>query len=162
MTSVETVRASECDSEQASELLNVVESKLGVVIGESLADDIEGCGEELVLRRACALGGGWPNEKVEVIRSSDEGLRNDSGELYALDHPIIQGANGSKRRDELGCALAIAQTRTQGGMVVWLYRDSKSFYQSDLLHRDRGLGGRAAKTRRGASNVPRAIARQVA
>jgi hypothetical protein len=50
----------------------MVESKFGVVVGESLADDIEGGGEELVLNRVCAPGGEWPKEKVEVIRSDDE------------------------------------------------------------------------------------------
>lgn len=47
------------------------ESKLGVVIGESLADDMDGCGEELVLKRAFAPGGEWPKES-EIIRSSNE------------------------------------------------------------------------------------------
>ena len=70
---MELVRVSNRDSDCVSELLKIVESKLGVVIGESLADDMEGCGEELVLRRACAPGGGWPKERVEIIRSSDEG-----------------------------------------------------------------------------------------
>lgn len=45
-----------------------------MVKGESLADDMEGCGDELVLRRACAPGGGWPKEKVEIIRPGDERL----------------------------------------------------------------------------------------
>ena len=35
----------------------MVESKLGVVNGESLADDMEGCGDELVLKRLWAPGG---------------------------------------------------------------------------------------------------------
>jgi hypothetical protein len=51
----------------------MVESKLGVVIGDSLADDMEGCGEELVLMRAFAPGGGLPNERVDIIGSSNEG-----------------------------------------------------------------------------------------
>lgn len=51
----------------------MVESKLGVVIGESLADDMEGCGEELVLSREFAPGGGWPKES-EIIRSSKKDL----------------------------------------------------------------------------------------
>lgn len=50
----------------------MVVSKLGVVEGDSLADDIEGGGEELVLRRACAPGGGLPKERVEIIRSGGE------------------------------------------------------------------------------------------
>jgi hypothetical protein len=50
----------------------MVESKFGVVIGESLADDIEGGGEELVLSRVCAPGGEWPKESVEVIGLDDE------------------------------------------------------------------------------------------
>lgn len=57
-TSTELVRVSNRDSDCVSEALKMVESKLGVVIGESLADDMDGCGEELVLRRACAPGGG--------------------------------------------------------------------------------------------------------
>jgi hypothetical protein len=57
-----------------SELLKMAVSKFGVVIGESLADDMEGCGDELVLRRECALGGGWPKERVEIIRTSYRGF----------------------------------------------------------------------------------------
>jgi hypothetical protein len=72
--SVELVRVSSRDSECTSELLKMEASKLGVVIGESLADDIEGCGEELVLRRAFAPGGEWPKERVEIIRSSNWGV----------------------------------------------------------------------------------------
>jgi hypothetical protein len=49
----------------------MVESKLGVVIGESLAEDMEGGGEELVLSREFAPGGGWPRES-EIIRSSNK------------------------------------------------------------------------------------------
>lgn len=67
--SAELVRVSRRDSDRVLELLKMVESKLGVVIGESLADDIEGCGEELVLRRACVPGGDGPKERVEIIRS---------------------------------------------------------------------------------------------
>jgi hypothetical protein len=70
-TSVELVRVSGRDSECMSELLKMEESKLGVVIGESLADDIEGWGEELVLKRAFAPGGEWPKERVEIIRSNN-------------------------------------------------------------------------------------------
>jgi hypothetical protein len=51
----------------------MAELKLGVFIGESLADDMEGCGEELVLRRECAPGGGWPKERVDIIRSNNGG-----------------------------------------------------------------------------------------
>jgi hypothetical protein len=54
----------------------MLESKLGVDIGESLADDMEGCGDELVLKRLCAPCGGWPKERVEIIRSGEEGLNN--------------------------------------------------------------------------------------
>jgi hypothetical protein len=53
-----------------------LESKLGVDIGESLADDMEGCGEELVLKRVGAPCGGWPKARVELIRSGSEGLNN--------------------------------------------------------------------------------------
>ena len=71
-TSVELVLVPIRDSDCVSDVLNMVESKLGVVIGDSLADDMEGCGEELVLRRAFAPGGGWPNERVEIIGSSNK------------------------------------------------------------------------------------------
>jgi len=47
----------------------MLESKLGVVNGESLADDMEGCGDELVLKRVCAPGGEGPKETGETIRS---------------------------------------------------------------------------------------------
>jgi hypothetical protein len=50
--------------------LNTFVSKLGVVNGESLADDMEGWGDELVLKRWFAPDGGeWPKEAVEIIRS---------------------------------------------------------------------------------------------
>lgn len=73
-TSAELVRVSDRDPDRASGWLKMVVSKLGVVIGESLAEDMEGCGEELVLSRACAPGGRWPNETVEIIRSDMEGF----------------------------------------------------------------------------------------
>ena len=47
----------------------MLESKFGVVNGESLADDMEGCGDELVLKRVCAPGGEGPKETGETIRS---------------------------------------------------------------------------------------------
>jgi hypothetical protein len=62
------LRESAHDSVCVSESVSVLESKVGVFIGESLLDDIEGCGEEEMLRRACALGGGWPKVRIEVIR----------------------------------------------------------------------------------------------
>jgi hypothetical protein len=57
------------------EVSNTVVSKLGVVNEESLADDMEGCGDELVLKRVCAPVGGWPKETVEIIRSRVEDVR---------------------------------------------------------------------------------------
>jgi len=68
-TSVELVRVSDRDSVGDSGFWNIAELRLGVAMGESLADDIDGCGEELVLKRACAPGGSWPKERVEIIRS---------------------------------------------------------------------------------------------
>jgi hypothetical protein len=50
----------------------MVESKLGVVNGESPADDMEGCGDELVLKRLWAPGGEGPTETVEIIRARVE------------------------------------------------------------------------------------------
>lgn len=46
------------------------ESKVGVFAGDSLLDDMEGWGEELMLRRACAADGGCPKLMVEIIRAS--------------------------------------------------------------------------------------------
>lgn len=54
------------------ELRKSCESKLGVVRGESLADDMEGCGEELVLSGAFALDGGWLRERDEIIWPDEE------------------------------------------------------------------------------------------
>lgn len=73
MTSLELNRDSYCDSDLVSELEKMFESKIGVVMGELLADDMEGCGEELVLKRACAPGGGKPYEVLEFIRSVNGG-----------------------------------------------------------------------------------------
>lgn len=78
----------------------MLELKLGVAKGESLEDDMEGCGDELVLRRACAPGGGWPSERVEIIRPSDEGtLRANSCLKYALDDQAVLRAGSTQRRD---------------------------------------------------------------
>lgn len=44
-------------------------SKVAVLVGDSLLDDMEGWGDELMLRRACAAGGGWPNSRDENIRA---------------------------------------------------------------------------------------------
>jgi len=63
----ESTRASDC----VSELERPFASKVGVFVGESLLDDMEGCGEELTLRRACAPGGGCANWMVEFIRSNE-------------------------------------------------------------------------------------------
>ena len=60
----ESRRPSDCESEGEK----MFESKLGVVRGESLAEDMEGCGDELVLRRGGAPDGEGPKEKVEIIR----------------------------------------------------------------------------------------------
>lgn len=61
----ESRRRSDCESEAEK----MFESKFGVVRGESLAEDMEGWGDELVLRREGAPGGEGPKEKVEIIRS---------------------------------------------------------------------------------------------
>lgn len=57
-----------------SELQKTCESKLGVVRGESLAEDMEGWGEELVLIRAFAPDGEWSRESVEIISLDEEGI----------------------------------------------------------------------------------------
>ena len=44
----ESMRGSDC----VSETEGMFESKVGVFMGESLQEDMEGCGEELMLRRA--------------------------------------------------------------------------------------------------------------
>lgn len=67
------VRDSRRPSDCELELEKMLESKLGVVKGESLAEDMEGGGDELVLKRAWAPGGEGPNEMVEFIRS-DSGV----------------------------------------------------------------------------------------
>lgn len=62
------------------------ESKLGVVRGESLADDMEGGGEELVLNRWFTPSCGWPKEMVDIIRPNDDGTPvSTSGGSRALD-----------------------------------------------------------------------------
>lgn len=66
------VRESRRPSDCESEVEKMFESKLGVVKGESLAEDMEGGGDELVLRRACAPGGEGPNEILEFIRADGE------------------------------------------------------------------------------------------
>lgn len=84
--SSEYARVSNRSSEGVSAVLKMFVSKLGVVKGDSLDDDMEGCGEELVLKRVCAPGGGWPKERVEIIRSGDEITSVTIGEeRYALD-----------------------------------------------------------------------------
>lgn len=68
MTSLELVRVFARSSDCVSGVWKMFESKLGEVNGESLDDDMEGCGEELVLIRLFAPGGGWPKERDELIR----------------------------------------------------------------------------------------------
>jgi hypothetical protein len=63
----ESIRTSDC----VSELERPFASKVGVFVGDSLLDDMEGCGEELMLRRACAPGGGGAKLMVEIIRSNE-------------------------------------------------------------------------------------------
>jgi hypothetical protein len=43
------------------------ESNVGVFAEESLLDDEDGWGEELMLRRACAADGGCAKLRVEII-----------------------------------------------------------------------------------------------
>ena len=45
------VRESRRPSDCESDVEKMFNSKLGVVRGESLAEDMEGCGDELVLKR---------------------------------------------------------------------------------------------------------------
>lgn len=66
-TSSRPLPASSRVSERLSAREDTPESKAGVFIGDSLLDDMEGCGDELTLRRACAPGGGCPREKVDGI-----------------------------------------------------------------------------------------------
>jgi hypothetical protein len=54
-------------SERESVVETPFESKVGVFAEESLLDDMEGWGEELMLRRACVAGGGCAKLRVEII-----------------------------------------------------------------------------------------------
>ena len=56
-------------SERESWVETPLESNVGVSAGESLLDDMEGWGDELMLRRACAADGGCPKLNVEIIRA---------------------------------------------------------------------------------------------
>lgn len=104
--SLESVRLSNRSSDCVFVGLKMFESKLGVVKGDSLADDMEGCGEELVLKRACAPGGGWPKETLEIIRPSNEVALGTIGERrYALDVQSVL------RKDNCGSDEMILQTR---------------------------------------------------
>ena len=83
----------------------MLESKLGVVNGESLADDMEGCGDELVLKRVCAPGGEGPKETGETIRS----------------RVLLVGlAIGRERRalNEWECS-GLVDGGTRRGMLLW-------------------------------------------
>lgn len=114
--SLEPVRLSIRSSDCVSEGLNIFESKLGVFKGDSLADDMEGCGEELVLKRACAPGGGWPKERVEIIRPSDEATSGTiGGERYALDvQSVLRADNSTGDEMLLQARLGPAQIDAQG------------------------------------------------
>lgn len=116
--SAELVRVSNRDSDRVLELLNIVVSKLGVVIGESLADDIEGCGEELVLRRACAPGGDGPKERVEIIRSIDECLLQELRISRHWTSKFVQSVNCSERRGDVELAQVYTQAHTQGACCI--------------------------------------------
>jgi hypothetical protein len=58
---------------------------------------MEGCGDELVLKRVCAPGGEGPKELVEIIRSKSRG-RLEGGtigrEKRALDVHFVVCADG--------------------------------------------------------------------
>jgi hypothetical protein len=149
--SVEFVRVFNRDSDCVSELLNMLESKLGVVIGESLADDIEGCGEELVLKRACALGGGWPKDRVEIIQSNGKGFNYKEQSVVDIWCPLRQSTNSSKRRDDRGLAQDVAQSGTQDlsaqfacnstvHTVVWILNEVHDFSVQDFVLAVVGIG----------------------
>jgi hypothetical protein len=66
----------------------MVESKLGVVNEESLADDMEGWGDELVLKRLRAPGGEGPKEAVEIIRARVERMMDYWWEEARIGCPV--------------------------------------------------------------------------
>lgn len=76
MISSRLVRESRRPSDCESEVAKMFESKLGVVNGESLEEDMEDCGDELVLKRECAPDGEGPKEMVEIIRSDSKAAPN--------------------------------------------------------------------------------------
>jgi hypothetical protein len=122
--SVELVRVFRRDSDGVSGLLKILESKLGVVSGESLADDMEGCGEELVLKRACAPGGEWPKETVEIIQSSNKDFSYWKRRAFDIWR-YHQSTNSSKRRNDVELAQSVAQCDTLGSAcTVYLQLNS--------------------------------------
>lgn len=85
---------------------------MGVLAGESLLDDMEGCGDELVLSRACALGGGCPNERVEIIRpdaGANSKTKGSRGTTLDSEGPRSEAEGGSRdgRFHELRPALSL-------------------------------------------------------
>lgn len=93
------VRESRRPSDCESEVEKMFESKLGVVRGESLAEDMEDWGDELVLRREWAPDGEGPKEKVEIIRSDRSSFEcycrrtsniGRTSRLFALRVPVAE------------------------------------------------------------------------
>lgn len=84
------VRESRRPSDCESEVENILGSKLGVAKGDSLAEDMEGGGDELVLKRVCAPDGGGPKGIVKFIRSDSEATSSAiSGDKATLDARIV-------------------------------------------------------------------------
>lgn len=74
-------------------------SKLGVVRGDSLAEDMEGPGDELVLRQERVPDGEGPKEMVEIIRSDRSNFEcycrltgniGRTSRLFALRVPVAE------------------------------------------------------------------------
>ena len=79
-----------------------------MVNGESLAEDMEGCGDELVLKRVCAPGGEGPKVLVEIIRSRVE----DVGGLLV--------GRGAHWTSSPFCAGMTTRVRIRSQVCVWV------------------------------------------
>ena len=118
-------------SDGVSEWDAALASKEGVSAGESLLDDMEGCGEELMLRRACAPGGGCPKERVEIIRPG-----SDCGQWL----PVLVGRHWTprsflerRRGAGAGClrsrCLLLPGSNRRGGPSVMRWHLSRAVHQ---------------------------------
>jgi hypothetical protein len=76
---------------------------------------MEGCGDELVLKRVCAPGGEGPKELVEIIRSKSRGR---------LEGGLLVGRSAHWMSTLLYARMVTQSKRWSFGGCVWMRHDA--------------------------------------